>query len=87
MCRRVGIQHWGHFLVSVKFLLLDLDIGVNSTVVGLGVGMGVGMGVGAGSGLDKHPEKPIVAIAPANARYFRNLRLPIFIVLVLHGPT
>jgi|GEM_PF-6327345 len=84
MRRRVGIQHCGHFLVSVKFLLfVDLDVGLGSTVVGLGVGVGVS----AGSRVDKHPEKPIAAIAPANARDLRNLRLPIFMVLVSYCPT
>ncbi|MDD2778566.1 MAG: hypothetical protein PHI16_06730, partial [Methanocellales archaeon] len=34
-----------------------------------------------------HPEKPMVAIAPANAIDLRNIRLLIFIVLIIYCST
>ena len=68
--------HAGHGLDSVNFLVVGFDVCVGFAAGGFGVGKGAGVG----SGCDTHPEKPIVAMAPASARDLRNLRLPIFIV-------
>ena len=64
---------------------VGVDVGVGVGVdVGVGVGVDVGVGAGVASGGDTHPEKPIVAMAPASARDLRNLRLPIFIVPIVY---
>ena len=52
----MGIQHCGHRLDSVNFLVVGVDVGVGSTARCVGVGVGVGLGVcfdvgeGAGAG-------------------------------------
>ncbi len=73
--------HHGHCLSSVPTSKNVLVVCVGSDASGFGVGAGVGVGVGSGD--DMHPEKPIAAIAPANAMDLRNLRLPIFIVVLV----
>ncbi|MDD4898429.1 MAG: hypothetical protein PHY70_03475 [Methanocellales archaeon] len=83
--------HCGHVLFSVPTKKRGLVVSVSSDAIGFGVGAGVGVGVGfgfgVGSGLDKHPENPITAMAPANARDLRSSRLPIFIIPIIYCST